>query len=216
MEDIQYNNKGYYLIGAGGLSRELESWTTKSEFSKNNELLGFIDDNSDVLEKYPSDYKILDSFFNGEIWKGNNVLIGIASPAIKQKFHKILIENKSIILSFIFDNVLVGKFSYLGEGIVCCPNVIISCNVKIGNLVIINSGTQIGHDVVVGDYCSFMANVDIGGNAIIGNNVFIGSNVVILPGVKIPDNTIIGAGSVVIKSIKKAGSYFGNPAVKIF
>ena len=79
MEDIQYNNKGYYLIGAGGLSRELESWTTKSEFSKNNELLGFIDDNSDVLEKYPSDYKILDSFFNGEIWKGNNVLIGACS-----------------------------------------------------------------------------------------------------------------------------------------
>ena len=27
---------------------------------------------------------------------------------------------------------------------------------------------------------------------------------------------IIGAGSVVIKSLKKQGSYFGNPAKKIF
>ncbi len=216
MEDIQYNNQGYYLIGAGGLSRELESWTTKSKFSKSNKLLGFIDDNSNALENYPSDYRILDSFLEGKIWKENNVLIGIASPIVKQKFHEILIDNKSKILSFVYDNVLIGKFSYLGEGVVCCPNVIISCNVKIGKLVIVNSGTQIGHDVVIGDYCSFMANVDIGGNAIIGNNVFIGSNVVILPGVKIPDNSIIGAGSVVIKSIKKVGTYFGNPAVKIF
>jgi acetyltransferase-like isoleucine patch superfamily enzyme len=61
-----------------------------------------------------------------------------------------------------------------------------------------------------------MANVDIGGSAKIGNNVFIGSNAVILPGVKIPDNTIVGAGSVVIRSLKQVGTYFGNPAKKIF
>ena len=51
---------------------------------------------------------------------------------------------------------------------------------------------------------------------ILFKNVFIGSNAVILPGVKIPDNTIVGAGSVVIRSIKQPGTYFGNPAKKIF
>ena len=61
-----------------------------------------------------------------------------------------------------------------------------------------------------------MANVDIGGGAFIGKNVTIGSGAVILPKVKIPDNVFIGAGSVVIRSIKKEGTYFGNPAKRIF
>ena len=96
------------------------------------------------------------------------------------------------------------------------PRSIISCNVSVGEGVMINAGTQVGHDVTIGNYVSIMANVDIGGGAQIGNNVFIGSKAVILPGVKIPDGCRIGAGSVVIKSIRQVGTYFGNPAKKIF
>ena len=47
---------------------------------------------------------------------------------------------------------------------------------------------------------------------VIGNNVWIGMNACILPGIVIGDNSIIGAGSVVIKDILKAGTYAGNPA----
>ncbi len=216
MEDIQFNKEDFYLIGAGGFSRELESWIENSDFSNKYNLIGFIDDNEKALEGYPNDYKIVDSFANGVLWKNKNLVVGIASCEVKQKLHFEIETNNSNILSFSHNSSLIAKNSQLGKGYVLCPYVIVSCNVIIGDLVSINSGSQIGHDVTIGNYTSIMANVDIGGGAVIGNNVFIGSNAVILPGVKIPDFTRIGAGSVVLKSLKSSGTYFGNPAKKIF
>lgn len=216
MEDIQFNKHFFYLLGAGGFARELESWLSNTIFSKNYELKGFIDDNRNALAEYDNKFEVLDAFFEGSLWKGKNVLLGIAESKIKEKAYKVLVNNECKILSFQHTFAVVGNNSSLGLGYVISPFVVVSCNVKIGICVTINSGSQIGHDVIVGDFSSIMANVDIGGGAQIGKNVFIGSNAVILPRVKIPDNSIIGAGSVVIRSIKVSGSYFGNPAKKIF
>lgn len=216
MEDIQFNKEDFYLIGAGGFSRELESWFIDSNLSKNYDLKGYVDDNEKALESFKNDLKVVDSFINGSIWESANIVIGIASCEVKQKMHTELQLSNSKVLSFQHNSSLIAKNSSLGEGYVLCPYVIVSCNVTIGDLVSINSGSQIGHDVTIGNYASIMANVDIGGGADIGNSVFIGSNAVILPGVKIPDKTRIGAGSVVLKSIKQSGTYFGNPAKKIF
>ena len=57
-----------------------------------------------------------------------------------------------------------------------------------------------------------MASVDLGGNVNIGEEVFIGTKATIVPGKSIASNIIIGAGSLVIRNLKKVGSYFGNPA----
>ncbi|MBW7676632.1 NeuD/PglB/VioB family sugar acetyltransferase [Chryseobacterium chendengshani] len=215
MEDIQFNKKGFYLLGAGGLSRELESWIVDSEFSQQYKLEGFIDDNLDALNGIKSDFEVLDSF-SGSKWKGQNVLIGIASCETKSEIFDILVKGKCEILSFNHKFSIIGNNTDIGIGFILCPFAAVSCNVTIGKGVMVNLGTQIGHDVTIGDFTSIMANVDIGGGAVIGNSVFIGSNATILPGVKIPDGTRIGAGSVVLRSIKKAGTYFGNPAKAIF
>ena len=42
--------------------------------------------------------------------------------------------------------------------------------------------------------------------------MFVGSGAVVSNNISIGDNCIIGAGSVVIKDILKAGTYAGNPA----
>ncbi|HEX8575364.1 MAG TPA: NeuD/PglB/VioB family sugar acetyltransferase, partial [Flavobacterium sp.] len=202
--------------GAGGLSRELESWITNSEFTNQYKLEGFIDDNLDALNGIDSEYKVLDELFSGSIWKGKNILIGIASCEIKNDIFTVLEKEQCEVLSFSHKFSLIGKNSKVGPGFILCPFAAVSCNVTIGKGVMVNLGSQIGHDVTVGDFTSIMANVDIGGGAVIGNSVFIGSNATILPGVRIPDGTRIGAGSVVLRTIKKAGTYFGNPAKRIF
>lgn len=216
MEDTQFNKKEFYLLGGGGLSRELESWVKDPAFADLYSLKGFIDDNLDALNDFENDFKVLDVFVDGELWKGKNILLGIAASEIKQKAFHLLQQENCNLLSFSHRFTLIGNNSILGKGYVLCPFVVVSCNVTLGDCVTVNSGSQIGHDVTIGDFSSIMANVDIGGGAQIGKNVFIGSNAVILPGVKIPDYTRIGAGSVVIKSIKQVGTYFGNPAKKVF
>ncbi|MGK4567223.1 NeuD/PglB/VioB family sugar acetyltransferase [Flavobacterium sp. 3HN19-14] len=216
MVDTPFNKKDLYMIGAGGLSRELESWMQKSNLSSEYALKGYLDDDAEALKGIKNDFNIIGRFFNDGDWKGKNLLLAIASPEIKQKALDLIRQNDTVLLSMVHEFSVIGNNSHLGIGYVLCPFVVVSCNVTLGDCVTVNSGSQIGHDVIVGNFTSIMANVDIGGGAVIGNNVFIGSNAVVLPGVKIPDNTRIGAGAVVLRTIKKPGTYFGNPANKIF
>lgn len=216
MEDTQFNKNDFYILGAGGFARELESWIEKSNIMNTYRLKGFIDDNLNALSGFENKYKVVDCFLKGQEWKNKKILLGIASTEIKEEAYKLLLKENCEVLSFSHNFSITGNNSILGTGHLLCPFVVVSCNVKFGVCVTVNSGSQIGHDVTLGDFVSIMANVDIGGGAYIGNKVFIGSNAVILPGVKIVENTRIGAGAVVLKSIKESGTYFGNPAKKIF
>lgn len=52
-------------------------------------------------------------------------------------------------------------------------------------------------------------------NIIIGKHAIIGTNSIIMPGVNIAEGTAVGALSMVTKSTKPWGIYFGNPAKRI-
>jgi sugar O-acyltransferase (sialic acid O-acetyltransferase NeuD family) len=214
MEDIQYNNLDLIVLGAGGLAREITSWNNLSKNMFN--IIGYMDDfyNQDQSNSYG--LNVLGKIEYDKFSENTKAICAISNCSkkedllIQSEIHQFRFQN------YIHSTCLIGERTSYGKGIVMMPYSIISCDATIGDLVFINNGTQIGHDVVIGNCTSIMANVDIGGSAQIGKNVFIGSNAVILPGVKIPDNTIVGAGSVVIRSIKQLGTYFGNPAKKIF
>lgn len=217
MEDIQFSNsQEIIIIGAGGLARELESWINSNTQTKEKyHIIGYLNDNISIKHTGLV-YPIINQIDFSKLSKDKFYLMGIADCNFKEK---LLDESQKYgikFASYSHNTALIGARTTLGLGVVVLPYSIISCDASIGNLVFVNNGSQIGHDVVIGDFSSIMANVDIGGGAHIGKNVFIGSNAVILPGVKIPDNTIIGAGSVVLRSVKHSGSYFGNPAKKIF
>jgi sugar O-acyltransferase (sialic acid O-acetyltransferase NeuD family) len=216
MEATQYNNLEIIILGAGGLAREIVSWHNTGSNENNTKIIGFMDKNLEALNDYDIDQKIIGKIELDNIKKNQSVICAIADVNVKEKLYGDLIQAKISIFSFVHKSCYIGERTICGEGLVLLPYAIISCDSKIGNLVFINNGSQIGHDVIIGDFTSIMANVDIGGGAQIGKNVFIGSNAVILPGVKIPDDTRIGAGAVVLKSIKNKGTYFGNPAKKIF
>jgi sugar O-acyltransferase (sialic acid O-acetyltransferase NeuD family) len=214
MEDIQYNNSEYIVFGAGGLAREITSWNNLSKNKIN--IIGYMDDF--FIEDHSNSYglNLLGKIEYDKFSEKTKVICAISNCSKKED---LLIHSEKYQFSFhnyIHSTCLIGERTLYGKGIVMMPYSLISCDATIGDLVFINNGSQIGHDVVIGNCTSIMANVDIGGSAQIGKNVFIGSNAVILPGVKIPDNTMVGAGSVVIRSIKQLGTYFGNPAKKIF
>lgn len=216
MEDTQYN-KTLVIVGAGGFGREMESWIFQSNLAKKYKIIGYLDDNPSALDNFESDLKIIDTISLASLQKAKNVFVAISNKEVKKRIFDYYINNGGFnIINFFHASSLRGKFSKLGLGFIATPNVIISCNTIIGDGVFVNSGSQIGHDVKIGNYVSIMANVDIGGGAIIGDNVFIGSGATILPGVKISANIKVGAGAIVLRNLKKEGTYFGNPAKKIF
>lgn len=214
MGDIQYDKTKIIILGAGGLAREITSWVNNS--NSKVDITGYMDDLYDSVTINEFGLYILGKISFDNFLDNQTAICAFVNCFDKERLYLKSLNYKIKFTQFIHDSCIIGDRTSFGIGFLLLPNALISCDVKIGNLVFVNIGSHIGHDVIVGDFTSIMANVDIGGGAQIGKNVFIGSNAVILPGVKIPDNTIVGAGSVVIRSLKQPGTYFGNPAKKIF
>ena len=206
--------KRLFIIGAGSFGREVESWLSCVPPNKRDwELIGYIDSYQDLGNlKVPSEYKILGNEATYLFSDNDYALIAVSNPVIRERIYN-TIRGRVKLFQFIFPGSIVGKYNEIGEGVIVCPNVVITTNVKIGLCVIVNVGSQIGHDVQVGEFSSLMANVDIAGNCDIGKRCLVGSNAVIIPGRKIADDTIVGAGAVVIQNISKNNcTLFGNPA----
>jgi sugar O-acyltransferase (sialic acid O-acetyltransferase NeuD family) len=213
---MEPNRKNLYIIGAGGLGRELELWLSLiPEELRDFTIFGYIDDNLKALDGFKSKYKILGTIAGFDFNKTDYAVISIAEPEIKEKVYNSLADRVRI-YTFIAHTAIIGDRNNIGTGSVICPNAIVSVNTIIGKCVTVNCGTQLGHDSKIGDFTSFMANVMIGGASSIAGKVYFGSQSTLVPGKRICDNAKISAGSVVIRNISKPGVYFGNPASLFF
>lgn len=132
----------------------------------------------------------------------------------RQQIFDLLIENQAKLPSIISPLAFVSKRSIIGKGSIIMHGSIINADTQIGKNTIINNKALIEHDTTIKDNCHISTNTTINGNCQIGNNVFAGSGVITKNGISITDDVIIGAGTLVIKSIKDSGLYFGLPIKK--
>jgi sugar O-acyltransferase (sialic acid O-acetyltransferase NeuD family) len=204
--------RNLYLIGAGELAREVESWISlDEEFLNYWNIIGFLDRNLQALDNYPSDFKVVGVPEDFHFEKNDFAIMCVANPLIKERIIK-KIKSKVKIISYVSPYAIVAKFVTIGEGSLICPNCIISTNTEIEKYTTINCGTLIGHDCKVGEYSSLMANVDLGGHVTIGKKCFLGTKTTIIPQRKIGDEITLGAGAVAMRNLKQKGTYVGNPA----
>jgi sugar O-acyltransferase (sialic acid O-acetyltransferase NeuD family) len=214
MEDTVQNRR-LLIIGAGGFGRELEDWLEAFPVDKKDWTIeGYVDDNLNALSGFHTKYKVLGRIYEFSFSETDYGLLAIADPVIKEKIYNSL-KNRIRFYTFIHPTVIIGGNVEIGEGSIIYPNTIISTNCRIGKIVSMGCGNNIGHDSTIDDFSSLMASVDIGGGTKIGSKVYIGSKATIVPGKKIADSTKISTGTVVINSINSAATYFGNPAHKI-
>lgn len=122
---------------------------------------------------------------------------------------------KNLIYKETYINKSVYKEILKKKALVIQKLCMISSNVKLGDGIKINIGSQIHHDVKVGEYSTIAPRAVILGSVKIGRNCYIGANSVIKQGITIGNNAIIGAGSTVVKNVKRFEIVVGNPAKKI-
>lgn len=204
--------KNLYIIGAGDLGRMLEAWLgLLPDFDKNWEIKGYLDQDSNALRNYPSDYAIVGDPLTFKFLPDDYALMCVSNPGSKQKLAEYL-EHRVKFFSYVAPNTIMGKYMTIGTGVIICPNTCFVSNTYIGDFVFINTGTNIGHDSIIGAYTSIMSNVDLGGRVKLGERVYIGTNATVIPDKTVVNDIVIGAGSIVIQDLKKPGTYFGNPA----
>lgn len=204
------------IFGAGGLGREiydtlltLNAGTAGSAARFN--LLGFIDEvktpgvlvngvpvlgGADVL-----------TALRGRV----GVILGIADAAVRKKLHQ------HYRAEFAFPNIIhpsafVSGFATLGEAILLQSNCIVAANARIGDGVMMNAHSGVGHDAEVEDYCSIMSYCDLAGGSKLGTLSFVGTGAKVIPSTSIAAESYLCAGAVVFKSVVEKSKLMGNPA----
>jgi sugar O-acyltransferase (sialic acid O-acetyltransferase NeuD family) len=200
------------IYGAGGLGREIFDtlmFINAKKLAYN--VVGYIDDTRE-----PGSVVNGVSVLGGcsELAKMHGkveIILGIAVPAVRKELHARYKKD------FLFPNIIhptafVSPFAELGEAILIQSNCIIAANAKIGDGVMMNAHSGVGHDAQVDEYCSIMSYCDLAGNTRLGELSFVGTGVKVIPLTSIAAESYLCAGAVVFKDVLNKSKLLGNPA----
>ena len=208
------NQKNLILIGGGGHCKSVIDVAESAGYN----ILGVLDMPEEV-GKSILNYKVIgtddDIPFYVEKCEFLITVGQIKTPAIRKKIANQVKLAGGQLATIIAPDAYVSKYAKVGEGSVIMHRAFLNAEVVVGNNVIVNTLTNLGHEVKVGDFCHLSTGVMVCGNSKIGNDVFVGSQSVINHGIEIVDGTIVGSLTCVDKSIFERGVYVGNPAKRI-
>lgn len=212
------SKKKLVVFGCSGFGREVMCQIdTPNMRGVKYEILGFVDDNSDVQGTRVNDYPVVG---NAE-WLINypeeiNVVIAVGNSQVRKKIVDKISSNKNIMFpTIIAGNVIHSASVKFGKGCIICFSSILTVNIECGDFVIINLDCTVGHDAKLNDYVTLYPSVNVSGNVNVGECAEIGTGTNIIQGKNIGANTIIGAGSLVVKDLQANCTAVGAPAKAI-
>lgn len=201
------------IYGAGGLGREMLILAQQINVIENcwDEFV-FIDDADGLSMVKGKQIITLDEAKSKYHNKDLELVIAIGEPHIRS-FLREKIHNAGFPLAvLVHPSVSITDGTKLGEGTTICCNCFVSCDVTIGENVLIQPCASIGHDNRIGNDTVISTYVCTGGDCIIGDETYIGLQVSIRENIIIGRQTIVGMGSVVSRDIPNQVIAMGNPA----
>ena len=201
------------IYGAGGLGRELfilANQINKIEHRWTDII--YIDDTeglSAVNEKQPITFAEMHLKYS---INSLEIVIAVGEPHIRSFLRKRVKDAGLSLAVLVHPSANIADRTKLSAGAVICYNSFVSCDVVIGENVLIQPTVSVGHDCKIGNDTVISTNVCIAGRCDIGCETYIGLQVPIKEGVCIGKQTIVGMGSVVIRDIPDQVIAIGNPA----
>jgi sugar O-acyltransferase (sialic acid O-acetyltransferase NeuD family) len=204
-------NRKLLIIGASGhgkvvadIAKKISKWDS----------IAFLDDdenktqamNIKVIGKISDVYKYIDDY---------DIFVGIGNNYTRERIQEHLEKLGANIPILIHPEAILSEDVEVKQGTVIMAGAIINCSTRIGKGCIINTGVTIDHDNIIEDYVHISPGANLAGTVIVGAKTWIGIGSVVSNNVNITSNCIIGAGALVIKDIKEAGTYVGVPVRKL-
>lgn len=207
----------FVIYGTGGMAREVRQIATDiNNVSTRYALLGFLEDDSGVIERRADNLNIL----GGIEWLVANplaqVVLAIGSSHARQRLALLIQERCSNdFATLIHPQASVGDRVQVGEGSIICQAAVLTTDIEIGKHVIVNVGATLAHDDVLEDFVTLAPGVRLAGATRIGQGCDVGIGACTIPGVSIGSWSIVGAGAVVTHSLPPNVTAVGVPAVPI-
>ncbi|HPT76999.1 MAG TPA: acetyltransferase [Defluviitaleaceae bacterium] len=212
--------KKLLIIGAGGLGREVAQYVKDiNQIKPSFELLGFIDSDPDKKNICFDNVPVLGDF-NELKDQLNSVepiygFCAVAKPEIKRRLVQKMEDYKIQSVNIIHPASYVSPQVKIGKGVLISPYCTLTTNIIIGDYVHINPQSGIGHDSRIGAFSTLYWSVNISGNVTVEEGVEIGSKAFVKQGLTIEKNAVIGAGAVVVHSVKEGKIVVGVPAKEL-
>jgi sugar O-acyltransferase (sialic acid O-acetyltransferase NeuD family) len=202
------------IYGAGGFGREIALMIEQiNKVEKLWQVLGFYDDGikkGTLVDGIPVCGGLADvNAIDYEI----NMVIAIANPSMRKNIVS-AIQNDHIQFPVLaHPNADLGsELNWFGRGCILSAGCILTTNIVLGEFVIVNLVSTIGHDVKLGSFCSVMPSCNISGNVQVGECTMLGTGSKLLQNLSIGKVCNVGAGAVVTKSCEDNLTLVGVPA----
>ncbi len=194
------------IIGAGALGREVLVLIKQiNEVKPVWDVIGFFDDHKPLGTKVHDSQVIgsLDSITKHTSELAVVIAIADITPKIKM-FEKLHPCNVSF-PTLIHPSVSISEYQNIQIGIGCIVTTatLLTCDIIIEDFVLINPGTNLGHDTKVGTFSSIMSACNISGGTQIGESCYLNIGVSTEKNVIIPDNTSVESGSI-LKTVRNS------------
>jgi sugar O-acyltransferase (sialic acid O-acetyltransferase NeuD family) len=147
----------------------------------------------------------------------HEVVLAIANSPVREKLAAKCENDNVQFLSLRAANAVVLDDVEVGDGIILCPFVTLTSNIRIGRQFHANIYSYVAHDCVIGDFVTFAPGVHCNGNVVIEDHAYIGTGAVLKQGkpgapLVIGRGAVVGMGAVVTKSVPAGTTVIGNPA----
>lgn len=206
--DDKKMNQSVVIIGASGHGKVVADIVIEN----GDQVVGFLDDNPNLPEKFIG-FPVLGIIDEYQNYLDAKFIVAIGNAAIREK-----IVNKLGNVAWytaIHPTVVISKLdTAIGEGTVIMANAVVNPGAKIGSHCIINTGAIVEHDNRLEDYVHVSVGAKLAGAVSVGKSTWIGIGASVRNNLEIYADCMIGAGAVVVKDIKEAGTYVGVPARK--
>lgn len=146
-----------------------------------------------------------------------HISLAIANSAVREKLAARCLTDGVTFFDVKAVNVVVMDDVQIGPGVVLCPFVTLTSNIRIGQHFHANLYSYVEHDCMIGDFVTFAPGVHCNGNVVVEDHAYIGAGAVLRQGqpgapLVIGRGAVVGMGAVVTKNVAPGTTVVGNPA----
>ena len=197
--------KDLIILGAGGTAFDLiDIAIAMNKIEKQWNILGFLDDNEELIGKRIYNFPVLGSIPQSEKYNEAYFASSIGDayrPKLRMMARNKVPFGNDRFASLIHPTTIISESAIIEPGAVIYGNVTLSGKVHVGHDVFLCGNTFLGHECIIGNHCILSIGNYLASDVHVGNCCYLGVGVMIRHQIEIGDNCLIGMGTKVVKSV---------------
>jgi len=198
------------IVGGGGMAREA-LWLAR-EAIESFEVVGFLDDATERRGEAFDGVPILGPVADWERHDAE-LVVAIGAPRIRKAVvERIRAAGAPRFATLVHRSVRIGQNVAIGAGSMVAAGAVLTCDIAIGQHVLINVNCVVSHDSRLGDFATLAPGVVIPGAVSVGQGCEVALGASVRNGIALGDGAMIGMGSVVTREVEAGAMVCGAPA----